>query len=77
MRGLLDGLLYIVAGEGGEKMLFSHQTILSAKQLTSKSIQNMSMTNTCLLKLIQLYIHSDLVCVSFNVPKNQNAWLLF
>ena len=28
----------------------SHQTILSAKLLTSKSIQNMFMTNTCLLK---------------------------
>ena len=36
--------------EGGEGKNASHQTILSAKLLTSKSIQNMFMTNTCLLK---------------------------
>ena len=48
MRGLLDGLLCGV--RGGEGKNASHQTILSAKLLTSKSIQNMFMTNTCLLK---------------------------
>ena len=40
-----------VWSEGGERgKNASHQTILSAKLLTSKSIQNMFMTNTCLLK---------------------------
>ena len=47
-EGLLDGLL--CGGRGGEGKNASHQTILSAKLLTSKSIQNMFMTNTCLLK---------------------------